>query len=110
MDKSIKNLAIVVAVILLLSIAPMPFGYYTFMRIVITIIAIFFAIYKYDNTINFWVIFYGLVAILFNPIFPIVLSREIWHGIDFIVAVIFILDAYWSNIQEWRRNKNNEKH
>jgi hypothetical protein len=35
-----------------------------------------------------WV--FGAIAVLFNPFFPIVFSRDSWQIIDFFVAIVFL--------------------
>jgi uncharacterized protein (DUF983 family) len=39
-----------------------------------------------------WVL--GIIVLLFNPIIPVHLSREIWAPIDVISALIFILSIF----------------
>jgi len=85
--------AIVAGIFLLLTVLDMPYGYYTFMKIVVTGVAIYYAYYIHlvYKKYGFW--FWGLVAItlLFNPIIPIYLKdKAIWLIIDVIVAVFFI--------------------
>lgn len=70
----------------------MPIGYYTFVRIIVTIVAVFIVVNERCEEINFWQISFSIVAILFNPIFPIYLhNRIIWLLLDFIVAILFII-------------------
>lgn len=85
---------LVPAAFLLLGIADMPMGYYTFMRIVVFLAGIFAAFMSYseNESINFWTIIFALVAILFNPIIPVYLhDKEVWAILDSIGAVIFII-------------------
>jgi len=93
-QKSLIHIPAIVAIILLLlTFLDWPYGYYTFLRIIVTGIAIYYAYYLYAvaNQLNFW--FWGLIAIaiLFNPIFPIYLrDKTIWGIIDVIAAIFFI--------------------
>lgn len=84
--------AIIVAVMLLLSFFPFPYGYYTLLRWVVTGIAIFYAYTLYSAQIkNLWLWLLIAVAILFNPISPIYLNdKTIWNIIDVITAGFFI--------------------
>ena len=92
--KLIKNLMLVCAIILLLSLFNLPSGYYTFLRIAITIGAVIAFIADYRRKFNFWMISFGAVAIFFNPIIPIYLhSRHDWMVIDLIVTILFIVRA-----------------
>lgn len=85
---------LVPAAFLLLGIADMPMGYYTFMRIVVFLAGIFAAFMSYSEKegINIWTVIFALVAILFNPIIPVYLhDKEVWAILDFISAGIFII-------------------
>lgn len=79
--------------LLLLALAPMPYGYYELLRLV-SCAFFFYAGFVARNkdhsetSLVPWG-FFGLAA-LFNPIFPVHLSREVWAPID-IGAAIFIL-------------------
>ncbi len=99
MDKEIikyKNIASVITVVLLLLAIPSgwPYGYYVFLRWVATISAIFLVWIAYDLKKTFWLFSMGIVAILFNPIIPIHLDKEIWGVIDFIIAILFLVSIF----------------
>ena len=82
------------AALLLIGIADLDIGYYTFMRIVVFLASCFtaFVSYKENEKVNFWVAIFALIAILFNPIIPIYLhDKDTWAVLDFICAVIFII-------------------
>ena len=50
---------------------------------------------NYENGLNFWVITFGLIAILFNPIIPIYLNnKSAWMPIDIICGIIFIIKLF----------------
>ena len=84
-----KNIAYALAfVFCIIALLPMPYGFYILLRLVITIVAIFSIIELKKEGNQFWYFFIG-VAILFNPIFPIYLSKSIWMPIDLIVAGSF---------------------
>jgi hypothetical protein len=70
----------------------MPYGYYTFTRIVVCGFAGFLAVIAWEDeglASRIWAVTLGLVAILFNPIFPIYLSRAVWFKLDVGIAIIF---------------------
>ena len=84
-----KNIAYALAFIFcIIALFPMPYGFYILLRLVITTVAIFSMIELKKEGSQFWYFFIG-VAILFNPIFPIYLSKSIWMPIDLIVAGSF---------------------
>jgi hypothetical protein len=81
--------ALIVAVLLLVAIAPLPYGYYQFMRWAVCGIGIYLAVsaYRWKRAWATWI--FVAIAILFNPIFPIYLSREVWLPIDCIGSLLF---------------------
>ena len=98
MNKNSLSLVLIIPGVLLI-IAPIisfPYGFYTFLRLVVTITAIIALInsLKNEGGINNTSIIFGLVAILYNPLIPIHLSREIWMPINFITSGIYFFYLY----------------
>lgn len=93
MSQLLTNIGLYLAVALLLCLFPMPYDYFTLVRFASMIIFACFAFsfYKEKNTL-FMVIAISL-AILFQPLAKITLSRDMWNIIDVIVAVALI--ALW---------------
>ena len=73
-------LHLVPAALLVAALDPWPYGYYTALRIVVCIAAAWLAVlvYRRDNGVGPWSIAFGLAALLFNPVIPVELSRDIW--------------------------------
>jgi len=88
-----KILKIVVAALLLIAIAHLPIGYYTFLRIVVCITSVIIGIAYFESKKPLTVLFL-IIAILFNPIVSIYLSKAIWVPIDIITAIIFIISIF----------------
>lgn len=80
--------------LLLLAMANLPYGYYRFLRITITIIAGINAVSVYQMKNKLLFIFYLGMAILFNPILPIHLDKATWKTIDLITGIIFGVTAF----------------
>lgn len=84
--------------LLILALANLPMGYYTFLRIIVTIGAVVVIVTEWNNGFNFWVIAFGIVAIVFNPILPIYLNdKEAWMPIDVICAILFTIKGLTIN-------------
>jgi hypothetical protein len=68
-----------------------PYGIYTLLRIVITLSSTFIIYdnYKRTNNVNSTIVIFFTILIIFNPMFPIRLSKEIWLPIDLITAAIY---------------------
>lgn len=90
--KSIPRwLWIIPIVLLLVATIRMPYGYYTLTRIVVCGLAAYLAYAGWQGTIfsRLWSTIFGLVAVLFNPILPVYLSRRTWYPIDITIALFF---------------------
>jgi hypothetical protein len=89
---------IVAAAMLLLALAPWPYGYYQLLRFVVCGVAVYVAVMSY-NWHKIWAVWlFGFIAVLFNPLIPIHLSRELWQPIDVICGIIFITIAIIHNM------------
>jgi uncharacterized membrane protein YccC len=78
--------------LLLLSFLPLPYGYYTFLRITVTGCAGYLAWFEYsnNNSVSLLVAVMTCLMVLFNPIFPIYLPRSTWNCLDFLSALAFV--------------------
>ena len=83
----------IVAVLLCLGVLSLPHGYYTLLRIIVTISAII-NVYNFLEESNMEKVYlFGFLAILFNPLIPIYLGKELWILIDLVAASIFFFLA-----------------
>lgn len=86
----IKQLYLFLAAMLLLCLAPMPYGYFMLVRFVM-MVAFGLMAYRYftiKKSVAAWV--FVILAVLFQPIFKIVLGRGIWNAVDVVVAVFLV--------------------
>lgn len=81
------------AAMLLIALAPLPYGYYTLLRLVVCGSSAYIAWTTAKLKPTGWTAVFALVAVLFNPIIPVYLDREIWAFIDIGVAIIYL--AHW---------------
>lgn len=86
---SIKPSIIVSIVLLLLAIFPLPYGYYTLLRIVVCLTAGFLSWFSYKAGKTAWAWIMSFIALVFNPFIPILFGKEIWIVIDLVIAGIF---------------------
>jgi hypothetical protein len=86
--------AAVAAVLLLVALGQHPYSYYTFLRWAVTIAAVVVAsvAWRSERQWGTWP-FVG-VAILFNPLAPIYMTRQHWHPVDIICAIAFAGSLY----------------
>lgn len=97
-----SGLMIASAIVIFLGIFHMPYGYYDFLRVTGT--AAFGFIVYFNSAINRNNIIAGVsiaFVLMFNPLFKIGFTRELWLYIDTIAAVFLILYSFIHN-RSWR--------
>lgn len=115
-----KSVSLISSVLLLFGILNLSYGYFSFLRLFITCSSLYIFLVnkeKDNNKSNIWGVLFLIVAILFNPIFPIYLDKEIWRIIDFLVAGLYII-LYFSDSNTFEKKiqrlfdyyKNNTKY
>ena len=86
-----KYIPLYLAAVLLLCLAPMPYGYFTLVRVLATVV---FGIYAYRCYVakkeGFTWLFVTL-GLLFQPFAKVGLGRVVWNVIDVIVAIGLII-------------------
>lgn len=83
--------AIIASLMLLGALGQWPYGYYQLLRLVVCGISVYVAFIAY-NWHKIWATWlFGFIAVLFNPLIPIHLSRELWQPIDVICALLFVV-------------------
>ena len=83
---------IVPVIFLVLAVFPLPYGYYTFTRIVacLACIALAYTAYGPRPGATIWTTFFVLIAIVFNPLIPIYLKKQTWMYIDGAAAAVIL--------------------
>ena len=75
---------------LLLALADWPYGYYQLLRVVVCAVAVWGATLAHRMEKPGWTWLLGVLAVIFNPVFPVHLEREIWSIIDLGAAVVLV--------------------
>lgn len=91
-----KVFLIVCAGLLFLALADLPIGYYTLLRIAVTVGGVIVIVKEFEQggDFNFWIIAFGLSVMLFNPIFPVYLQgKSAWMPIDIVCGGLFLVKA-----------------
>ena len=90
-----KKFYLPLAVILLLCLAPMPYGYFQLVRLLSTLV-LGVAAYRYYIEKREWLAYtFGMLALLFQPFYKIALGRTMWNIVDVVVAVGLIILFFW---------------
>lgn|ERR1035437_7524784 len=87
---------IVLAIIFLLCLLHMPYGYYQIARFVgmLGFVLLAYLSYQQNKTVNLEVIIYVCLALLFQPFLKVALGRTIWNAIDVIVSAGLIMSIF----------------
>ena len=78
---------------LLGAVARWPYGYYQILRWATCAAAVYVAYNAYQWRKLWAVYLFGVVAVLFNPLAPIHLSRGTWQVVDPAAALAFLVAA-----------------
>ena len=84
-------LKIFLSVLLLLCLAPMPYGYYQIVRVVAMIGFAILAYQYYKKEEIPLAITFGGLSLLFQPLIKVALGRTMWNIVDVVVAVVLII-------------------
>ncbi len=86
-----KKIYLVLALLLLICLAPMPYAYFQIVRLISTIVfgMMAYGYFKEKNEKLAYVC--ATIALLFQPFYKIVLGRVAWNVIDVVVAIGLII-------------------
>ena len=87
-----KVIKIFLAVMSIVCLFDMPYGYYQLYRFLAMGVFLTLAINEKNN--ENWMIFWGLSALLVQPFFKIALGREIWNIVDVFWAIILMYSCF----------------
>lgn len=81
----------ILIVMLLLCLAPMPYGYYEIVRVVAMVLFGAMAYGYHEARKDGLMVTFGVLAALFQPFFKIALGRTMWNIVDVAVAALLIV-------------------
>jgi len=99
MNNAIK---IVLAILLFLCLADMPYGYYQLIRFAGLIGFAILAYQAHEQGRQTEMIIYGGLALLFQPFFKIALGREMWNIVDVAVGIGLIISIFMKPKESFR--------
>ena len=81
------------AIMLFVALGAMPYGYYVLLRWITCGAFLLLVIqeHRLQGSVSVWLVLFTLLAVLFNPLFPIHLTREVWAPIDVGSAVALVI-------------------
>lgn len=89
--------------VMVIGVFPLPIGYYTLLRIIVFICSLYFCLKLFNKNKDIgsnqelW--FFGIIAIIYNPIIPVYLyAKLIWTVLN--VITIYIFFKYKNHIKD----------
>lgn len=77
-----------------------PYGYYTLLRLAVCGTGGYIAYFAFEEEKKVTGCLSILVALLFNPIIPVHLDKDVWVVIDFVTAVFFAITIFVLRIKK----------
>lgn len=100
-----KYVCLILAALMLLCLAPMPYGYFQLVRFVAMVVFGVMAYLYYTKHKTIIAMVFGGLALLFQPIFKIALGRTIWNVIDVLVAMLLVGLVVYENKASMEQKK-----
>jgi len=86
----VKQVYLILEALMLLCLAPMPYGCFQLVRFVAMVAFGLMAYQYYVRHKSIAATVFGVLALLFQPIYKITLGRATWNVIDVVVAALLI--------------------
>lgn len=97
-NKNKNIITILSIIILLMAITDVwPSGFFILLRWVIFGTTGYLSYLAFMNKNSVWAWLFVLITLLFNPVFPIYLTRDLWMGIDLLVAFFLTVSLFSFN-------------
>jgi hypothetical protein len=90
----INIVKIITALLLFICLFDMPYGYYQLVRYIAMIVFAFLAFNAFQLKNKPQMYIFLAMVILFQPLFKIVLGRQIWNIVDVIVGLGLIISIF----------------
>ena len=85
------TLKLPLAILLFLCLLDMPYGYYQFVRVVVTIAFVYLAFTAFEQKNQQELIIFIVLAILFQPLEKFAFGRVLWNIIDVAVGIYLLV-------------------
>ncbi|OGM94852.1 hypothetical protein A2524_00135 [Candidatus Wolfebacteria bacterium RIFOXYD12_FULL_48_21] len=85
---------IVAAILLFWALGAHPYSYYQVLRWVVCGVALYNAYISKEKDENAWMWIFGIMAVVFNPLFPFFFDKSTWQNLDLIAGAIFVVKLF----------------
>lgn len=97
---------IIPAAMLIIAPAPWPYLYYRVLRLVVCVCAAAIALQSFDRRgWHAWTIALALLAVIFNPVLPMHLTRTVWSGLEILGALLLMAHLWLERERSWQPHR-----
>jgi len=107
-----KNIVTIIPVIFLFLaiLGGWPYGLYTLLRLVVCGTTAYLSWLAYESGKQPWLWIFGFIALIFNPLIPLHLGRDLWVVVDLLVVVFWLFLFLFSNYPKNLRSNSVGQH
>ena len=95
---------LVAATMLVWALGSHSYDFYVLLRWVVCVVSAYMTYTSYTQEKQGWVWTFGIIALFFNPLIPVHLSRETWGIIDLATGGIFVASLFVKSLRDSMRN------
>lgn len=97
-DPGVRRLALapglIAALALLIGVTVLGDGPFVVVQYIVTIFAAIVAVFAWQAKQWWWLPLFAVIAVMWNPIWPLPVAGELWQGAQYVAALVFLL-AGW---------------
>ena len=101
-DPGVRRLALVpgliAAVALLIGVTVLDDGPFIVVRYIAAIFAAIVAVFAFQAKQWWWLPLFAVIAVAWNPIWPLPLEGTWWQGAQYVVAAVFLLAGWFIKV------------
>jgi uncharacterized membrane protein len=86
LNNEVVLLAVCVLALLVAASTHLPYFFYVLLRVLICTASAYFSTKRYQERRTLWVWTFGAIALLFNPVFPVRMTRADWRVVNILAA------------------------
>jgi hypothetical protein len=105
LDPELILLASCIVALLAAASTRWPYFVYVLLRVLICTASAYLGSKRYQERRTPWVWTFAAIALLFNPVFPVRITRPDWRVVNMLGAIFFAVCAVYSIIRAARANR-----
>jgi hypothetical protein len=91
-----KNITTIISIAFLIiaMLEGLPYGFFQLLRLILFGSSAYLGWLSYVSKKFFWAWSFVIIGVVFNPIIPLYLGRDLWRIADLLVAVFLIISMF----------------